>query len=828
MQRNLYVIFIMCTCALLTACDSGEDNTPTINSEGAEVVATYQGSVGDGPVIGATVIIRDQNGVVLNSIISDVFANYNITISAREESYPLTIEAVGGIDLVTQLPPTFELISTVLHPSDKIANINPFSTFIVRTAEAMGGLTSENVEQATAVVLRELNFGFDGALIRDPIATEITESEVASLVKVSESLGELVRRTQISASENNIPVSENDVISVLSADLTDGVLDGKGGPGANNEIALRAKVIAGEVVLEALFNRLRVNNVVATAALDASIATIMPGASPMPNTGQVVSTAEMIVQLETAIKIGQRIAPSSAFSALMNSINSLVGVTPEAVANLLPGEAQVLLDDTLNAIAMLSADEIIVLNFPVIDEVNYSPVITGVAPGSVDEGAAYLFEPESSDVDGDPLVYSIENKPSWAEFDVATGALSGTPGFDQAGQFSAINISVTDGKEIVALEPFAITVENVNRLPSVSGTPLTGVIAGSGYEFTPVAVDPDGDLLAFTVINKPAWSNFNIETGQLSGLPNNSHVGLYPEITIQVSDGIGSVSLPSFSVVVGLNNSAAVIGGVPASVVAEASAYSFMPNVSDADGDVLTFSIINRPSWAQFNANSGQLSGVPGYSDSGVYNNIQISVSDGEVTASLSPFDITVEHVNRMPTIGGVPAISTEEGALYRFIPFAEDADGDVLSFSIINRPAWANFNSVTGELSGIPEGVDVGSYLNITVSVSDGEQVVALANFSIVVSAYNTPVTGSATLSWIAPATRVDGSEFLLSEIGGYRIYYGSSPDNLTLLIDLEDPTATQYVVEGLSEGVHYFSVSIYDAVGSESERSAVRSKAI
>ncbi|MCF6323334.1 MAG: putative Ig domain-containing protein [Gammaproteobacteria bacterium] len=1104
MRRNFWIAIVIFKCMLLTACDLGEDNIPGIGGD-ADVVATYQGSVGDGPVVGATIIISDKNGVVLDSIVSDAFANYKVSIQAKETSYPLTIKAIGGIDLVTDAAPTFELISTVLYPLDTIANINPFSTFIVRTAEAMGGLTEENIEQATATVLRELNFGFDGALMLDPIATEVTESEVASLVKVSESLGELVRRTKISAAENGIPVSENDVIAMISADLVDGVLDGKGESGVNEEIALRAKVIAGGIILESLPNRLRVNNVVATAALDASIVTIMPDASPMPNTGEVVSTAEMIIQLETAIKIGQRIAPSTALSELMGLTNSLVGILPDDTAvDLLPEGAQASLNDGLNVIAMLSAEEITELNLPITGEVNNPPVITGTAPVSVAEGVAYLFEPESSDVDGDLLVYTIAQKPLWAEFDVATGALSGTPGFDQAGLFSAIIISVTDGEEIVALEPFSITVENVNRPPLMSGEPLTGVVAGMAYDFTPVASDEDGDTLVFSIVNPPIWSEFNVDTGQLSGLPDNSHVGLYQEIVIQVTDGTEVVFLPEFSITVGLNNSAPTISGVPGDTVAEASAYSFLPGASDPDGDALTFSIINRPAWAAFDSNSGQLSGVPGYLDSDDYPNIQISVSDGYVvaslaqfsitvtnvnrvptisgtplttvneqsaysftptandldndpltfsvlnlpawaalntatgelsgtpgissspvysniilqvsdgselvalapfnisvnngnraptisgtpitiidegilyrftpnaadadgdeltfsvlnkpewaglnamtgelsgtpgfsssqvysdvtlqvsdgnelvalapfnitvnnvnraptisgtpsitvdeqsaysfiptandldndsltfsvlnlpawagvnvdtgeltgipdysssmvysnvtlqvndgtdTVSLAPFDITVVNVNRAPTISGTPIAVVEEGAAYSFVPVANDADGDVLLFSIVNQPVWANFNSSTGELSGIPAGVDIGSYADIVVSVSDDEQLVSLDSFNLIVSEYQAPVTGSATLSWVAPMTRIDGSQIMLSELKGYRLYYGTSADNMSLLIDLSDSTVTQYVVEGLEEGTHYFSVSVYDTEESESERSEVVSKTI
>jgi hypothetical protein len=64
-------------------------------------------------------------------------------------------------------------------------------------------------------------------------------------------------------------------------------------------------------------------------------------------------------------------------------------------------------------------------------------------------------------------------------------------------------------------------------------------------------------------------------------------------------------------------NSAPVITGTPATAVTAGSAYSFIPAASDGDGDTLTFSIVNKPSWASFSTSTGELSGTPVVSDAG-------------------------------------------------------------------------------------------------------------------------------------------------------------------------------------------------------------------
>jgi hypothetical protein len=56
----------------------------------------------------------------------------------------------------------------------------------------------------------------------------------------------------------------------------------------------------------------------------------------------------------------------------------------------------------------------------------------------------------------------------------------------------------------------------------------------------------------------------------------------------------------------------------------------------------LTFSISGKPAWATFDAAAGTLYGTPADANVGSYPNVVISVSDGKLTSSLSPFTITV------------------------------------------------------------------------------------------------------------------------------------------------------------------------------------------
>ena len=267
-------------------------------------------------------------------------------------------------------------------------------------------------------------------------------------------------------------------------------------------------------------------------------------------------------------------------------------------------------------------------------------------------------------------------------------------------------------------------------------------------------------------------------------------------------------------------NNAPTISGTPATTVTTGKTYSLTPTASDPDGDALSFSIVNRPAWASFSSTTGHLSGAPASTSAGEYVDIVISVSDGQASASLAPFSILVDQA---PAISGSPPTAALEGQTYAFAPNASDADGDALSFSITNRPAWASFSTATGALRGTPGAGTVGSYSNITIRVTDGIATVSLPAFSIDVQQ---AAMGTATLSWQPPTTRTDGSP--LTNLTGYRIRYGTSQGNYPNMIDIVNEGVTSAVVENLPPATYYFVASAYDTTGAESSYSSVVSKTV
>jgi len=99
--KNLVIrnVMIAALAAALSACGGGGSSDPVVSTGSAP--SQLSGSVGDGPIVGGTVTIKDKNGSIITTTTSDASANYSVSVEISSDKYPLTIENTGGTDLVT-------------------------------------------------------------------------------------------------------------------------------------------------------------------------------------------------------------------------------------------------------------------------------------------------------------------------------------------------------------------------------------------------------------------------------------------------------------------------------------------------------------------------------------------------------------------------------------------------------------------------------------------------------------------------------------------------------------------------------------------------------
>ena len=87
---------------------------------------------------------------------------------------------------------------------------------------------------------------------------------------------------------------------------------------------------------------------------------------------------------------------------------------------------------------------------------------------------------------------------------------------------------------------------------------------------------------------------------------------------------------------------------------------------------------------------------------------------------------------------------------------------------------------------------------------------------------------TGSFDLSWTAPVSRTDGSPLSLSDIDGFKVYYGTSPGNYTHYIGVSNGSAQSVTVRDVPVGTYYVVMTTYDSDGRESSYSSRVTKTV
>ncbi|MEN8207530.1 MAG: hypothetical protein ABFS24_16230, partial [Pseudomonadota bacterium] len=358
-QAGLVKLIVVTLCAvLLTACGDGDSSS----DEPANAVVS--GSVGDGPITGATVEIYNVKGELIRTETSDNTASYKSSYKARSRDYPLFLKVSDGIDLVTGDAPDFTLVSVIITKSNSTANINPYSTLIVKMAQNMaGGVNADNINYAKDVVMEKYSFGLDPAVIDNPVTNRISSKSIAHIVKSSEAVGEMIRRTRDLISATGNPVSGDDVVDALAADMADGFLDGLGAEGSDPTIAAVANVVSGQVLVETMTNELKVNGVIATVVIDQAIKITQSSVKSLKLSESVRVTQGLINQAKLSVAAAQVIDSNSRLNDLFADIEKLSdGSSAADASRVLSANASQWLDDAVTSASTTDAQSVITIN----------------------------------------------------------------------------------------------------------------------------------------------------------------------------------------------------------------------------------------------------------------------------------------------------------------------------------------------------------------------------------------------------------------------------------------------------------------------------------
>ncbi len=436
---------------------------------------------------------------------------------------------------------------------------------------------------------------------------------------------------------------------------------------------------------------------------------------------------------------------------------------------------------------------------------NDAPYFTSTPVTSVAQNDTYTYTALATDPDGDNLTYSAPVKPAWLTFDAGTRELSGVPSNDDVGP-NNITLRVSDG-ELTDDQEFVITVSNVNDAPAFTSVPVTQVNQNSEYSYTVAADDPDGDVLIYSAVQKPAWLNFNQVSRVLSGTPGGNDVGFH-NVTLRVTDGQEEADQVFQIEVIDVNDAPEFTSTPPVTVDQDAN-YSYTVLATDADGDGITYSAPQIPSWLSFNPASRVLSGRPTNDDVG-FHDVTLRISDGQLETDQA-FQVIVNNVNDLPVITSDPVTIAKAGQPYLYQINVSDPDpGDVLTFIAENVPDWLSLTpaSTTAILNGTPGMEHVGTHA-VIIKVSDGTGDAA-QGFSINVQDPTGINDADNLVNRIYPNPASDEVHFEFAEMGDILLKIVDVKGSVMKVVQMKNTDRFTLDISDLSSDIYFYTVTI------------------
>jgi 5-hydroxyisourate hydrolase-like protein (transthyretin family) len=445
-----------------------------------------------------------------------------------------------------------------------------------------------------------------------------------------------------------------------------------------------------------------------------------------------------------------------------------------------------------------------------VNNVNRAPVLEPIGNKVVNTGELLSFAVTATDPDGSILTYSASNLPSGATFNKATRVFSWTPSRSQAGTYQ-VHFEVTDG-EINDSEDITITVTWLNH-PPVANNQSVSVVKNTPKNIVLAASDPDADPLTYIVVNPPAYGILSGNAPALTYQPQTGYAGS-DSFTFKVRDGQLDSNVATVSITV---NSAPVANN-QAVILAEDTSQAITLIATDADGDSLTYNIMNNPIHGKITGTAPNVIYTPQANYFGT-DSFTFRAYDGKVYSNTATVSITVNNINDPPVLADIGNKTVNEGVRLSFSISASDADRDVLTYSAANLPAGAIFTASTRSFSWTPAFDQADTY-SLTFNVSDGKGGEDSETITITVNNVNhAPVLaaiGNKTLyegkllSFTASASDADNDPLVYSATG---IPPGATFDPLTRVFSWA-PNFSQ-------AGTYYVNFMVKDNLGvSDSER--------
>ncbi|MBQ9370568.1 MAG: fibro-slime domain-containing protein [Thermoguttaceae bacterium] len=178
------------------------------------------------------------------------------------------------------------------------------------------------------------------------------------------------------------------------------------------------------------------------------------------------------------------------------------------------------------------------------------------------------------------------------------------------------------------------------------------------------------------------------------------------------------------------------IVSTPPDTASVGEVYRYDVQTINPSGTDLTFTLLSAPSGMGIHHELGTIVWRPTAADVGEYQAVvKVRNTKGEVATQA--FTVTVEAANHAPVIT-TDSIPTPVLAAspYRAYIYAQDADNDALTFSLVNAPDGMTLDPTTGVLDWTPDAALIGATVAVGVVVTDARGKSASKTYNLAVVA--------------------------------------------------------------------------------------------
>jgi hypothetical protein len=754
------VCAVLCLAIGLSAC-TGEVATRST----ASAPRTLSGFVGSPSLTDATVTLLTAGGTEATFALSGADARYSLTVE-DQLNIPISIQVEGGTDLLTGGANSMVLRAISFDPTVRTLNVSHLSSLAALMAGCRAAPDQTALDRSWNLLI-ELS-GLPSNL--DPLGDSLTSVEVAELMRADVILAETLARARLAISNSGSNSSVAGLLAAVACDLDDdGLLNLSSDRTATlaigafraAEAAVLAEFIAREPYVAGQQAATIINDALQRATGDAGLDILQ---LPIPDALLLRARADLALLLA-----------DFADDALMDILVALWGTEESASTAVRAALTSARLTTLWTLPARVALADSSLLS-RLADRMGAQPTATAPIASlsassisvAVNETVTLSWAATSADLclaagdwTGNRALEGFETTPPLGRSSGYELRCAGLGGISE----QSVQIAVTDG----------------SQPPMVSLSADDGELHSGGRT-----------VLRWTSANATACTAAGGWSGPRAVLGDATTDALQTDTVFSLTcTGPGGSDTTSVTV---------VISAVPE----PAPTLSFTLSSSRIDsGQSVTLS------WDATNASSCQA--ADGWSGS---RSVSGTTSSGSLTSTTS-YSLTCSGpggsvtLDRTVMVNPAPPPPAPKVTLSAADTVIDEGATTSLNWSSSDATectasgGWSGSRSTSG--SAVVGPLSARTTFSISCSGAGGS---ALAMVAI-------SVNGTMSLSWIAPSENVDGSP--LTDLSGYRVYYGEVSRNYPDMTEVSDPNTTNTSI-ALPSGDYYVVMTALDEEGNES----------